>query len=123
MKKLTLSIGLVAAILSANAQDTSCTYFKGKKVYEFDYKMDTILSVTEQTAKFYNINIKNGNVLCLDLSDDKSRVRKVITTFFDGDSITQVLDSKNEVYYSPEGATKVSVGKPKFMIKLWWVDG
>ena len=34
MKKITLSIGLVAAILSANAQDTSCTYFKGKKVYD-----------------------------------------------------------------------------------------
>ena len=118
MKKLTLSIGLVAAIMSVNAQDTSCTYFKGKKVYEFDYKMDTILSITEQTAKFYNINIKNGNVLCLDLSDDKNRVRKVITTFFDGDSVTQVLDSQNEVYYSPEGATKVSVGKPKLMIKL-----
>jgi len=116
MKKLTLSIGLVAAILSANAQDTSCTYFTGKKVIEFDYKMDTILSITEQTAKFYNINIKNGNVLCLDLSDDKSRVRKVITTFFNGDSTTQVLDSKNEVYYSPEGATKVSVGKPKVII-------
>ena len=118
MKKLTLSIGLVAAILSANAQDTSCTYFKGKKVYEFDYKVDTILSVTEQTTKFYDINIKNGDVLCLDLSDNKSRVRKVITTFFDGDSMTQVLDIKDEVYYSPEGTTKVSVGKPKFMIKL-----
>jgi len=116
MKKLTLSIGLVAAIMSANAQDTSCTYFKGKKVYEFDYKMDTILSITEQTAKFYNINIKNGNILCLDLSDDKSRVRKVITTFFDGETTTQVLDSKNSVYYTPKGVSKVSVGKPRVLI-------
>ena len=116
MKKLTLSIGLVAAILSANAQDTSCTYFTGKKVYEFDYKMDTILSITEQTAKFYNINIKNGNVLCLDLSDNKSRVRRVITTFFDGKTTTQVLDSKNSVYYTPKGVSKVSVGKPRVLI-------
>jgi len=66
MKKLTLSIGLVAAILSANAQDTSCTYFAGKEVYEFDYKMDTILSITEQTTRFHNINIRYGSVLCLD---------------------------------------------------------
>ena len=42
MKKLTLSIGLVAAILSAKAQDTTCTYFKGKKVYEFDYQKSWI---------------------------------------------------------------------------------
>ena len=38
MKKLTLSIGLVAVILSAKAQDTICTYFQGKEVLEFNYK-------------------------------------------------------------------------------------
>ena len=118
MKKITLSIGLVAAILSANAQDTSCTYFTGKKVIEFDYKMDTILSVKEQTTKFYEINIKQGDVLCLDLSDEKKRVRKVITTYSDGETVEQVLDSKNNVYHSPKGATKVSVSKPKLFIKL-----
>ena len=118
MKKLTLSIGLVAAILSAKAQDTTCTYFEGKNVYEFDYKMDTILSIHEQTTKFYEVNIKQGNVLCLDLSDEKKRVRKVITTFSDGETVTQVLDSKNNVYHSPKGAIKVSVGKPKLFIKL-----
>ena len=118
MKKLTLSIGLVAAIMSAKAQDTTCTYFAGKEVYEFDYQMDTILWWEDQTTKFYNIEVKYGNVLCLDLSDEKNRVRKVITTFFDGENITQVLDSKNNVYYSPKGASKVPVGKPKLAIKL-----
>ena len=118
MKKLTLSIGLVAAILSAKAQDTTCTYFTGKKVVEFDYKMDTILSISEQTTKFFDIEVKYGNVLCLDLSDNKNRVRKVITTFFDGEIVTQVLDSKNSVYYSSRCTSKVSVGKPKLAIKL-----
>jgi len=118
MKKLTLSIGLVAAILSANAQDTTCTYFTGKKVYEFDYQIDTILSWEEQTTKFFDIEVKYGNVLCLDLSDDKKKVRKVITTFFDGETVTQVLDSKDKVYFTPQGVTKVSVGKPRLAIKL-----
>ena len=118
MKKLTLSIGLVAAILSAKAQDTTCTYFKGKKVYEFDYQMDTILYWEEQTTKFYDIEVKYGNVLCLDLSDDKKRVRKVITTFFDGTKRQDILDSKDEVYYTPRGVVKVSVGRPKLAIKL-----
>jgi hypothetical protein len=118
MKKLTLSIGLVAAILSAKAQDTTCTYFKGKEVYEFDYQMDTILWWEDQTTKFFDIEVKYGNVLCLDLSDDKNRVRKVITTFFDGTTREDILDSKDEVYYTPQGVTKVSVGRPRLAIKL-----
>jgi hypothetical protein len=128
MKKLTLSIGLVAAILSAKAQDTTCTYFKGEKVYEFNYQMDTILYVVdfelggelqvENIGKFYEIPITYGDVLCLDLSDDKKKVRKVITTFFDGTTREDMLDSNHEVYYSPRGAAKVSVSKPRLAIKL-----
>jgi len=116
MKKLTLSIGLVAAILSTKAQDTSCTYFTGKKVYEFDYKMDTILSIDDHTTKFYTVKIKDNQVLCLDLSDQKNRVRKVIVKYLDGTSKVQVLDSKNNVYYTGFNAVEVKVGKPYFMI-------
>ena len=118
MKKLTLSIGLVAAILSAKAQDTSCTYFKGKKVYEFDYKMDTILSIDNHTTRFYTVKIEDNQVLCLDLSDQKNRVRKVITTYPDGNTTTQILDSKNDVYYSEFGPLKIEVGKPRLIIAL-----
>lgn len=118
MKKITISVALLASVLTLKAQDTTCTYFTGKRVIEFDYKMDTVLYEQEQTTKFFEIKVKYGDVLCLDLSDEKSRVRKVITTFFDGETITQVLDSKNNVYYSPKGTAKVSVGKPKLAIKL-----
>ena len=118
MKKLTISIALAAGIMLAKAQDTTCTYFAGKEVYEFDYQMDTILYWEEQTTKFYDIEVKYGNTLCLDLSDNKNRVRKVITTFFDGTTRKDILDSKNEVYFTPRGVTKVSVGKPRLAIKL-----
>ena len=118
MKKLTLSVGLIAAMLSANAQDTLCTYFEGNDVYHFDFQADTIISVEKQSTKFYQINLKYGDVLCLDLADNKNRVRKVIITFFDGTKVEEVLDSKNNVYYSPMGATKIEIGKPKFAIKL-----
>ena len=128
MKKLTLSVGLLAAILSTKAQDTTCTYFTGKKVYEFDYQMDTILySVdfkvggefqVENIGKFYEIPIEYGDVLCLDLSDDKNRVRKVVTTFFDGSTRQDILDSKDDVYFTPRGTVKVSVGRPRLAIKL-----
>ena len=118
MKKLTLSSGLVAAILSAKAQDTTCTYFQGKRVIEFDYQTSEVLYEVEQKTKYYDIEVKYGDVLCLDLNDKKNRTRKVITTFFDSSTQEDILDSKDDVYYSPQGTVKVSVGKPKFIQKL-----
>ena len=116
MKKITLSVALLATMLTAKAQDTTCTYFVGKRILEFDYKMDTILYETEQRNKYYDIEVKYGDVLCLDLSDKKKRFRKVITTFFNGETTVQVLDSKNQVYYSSKDVSKVSVGKPRILI-------
>jgi len=118
MKKITLSIGLLVGVLTSNAQDTTCTYFTGKRVVEFNYYTSEILYDSVQTSKYYEINIKYGDVLCLDLSDKKNRVRKVITTFFDGTTRQDILDSKDEVYFTPRGTVKVSVGKPKLAIKL-----
>ena len=91
MKKLTLSIGLVAAILSAKAQDTTCTYFKGKRVIEFDYQTSEIICEVEQKTRYYDIEVKYGDVLCLDLNDEKYRVRKVIITYFDGSTNTIIV--------------------------------
>tara|TARA_R110002012_G_scaffold236552_2_gene410302 strand:+ start:1445 stop:1801 length:357 start_codon:yes stop_codon:yes gene_type:complete len=118
MKKITLSVALLASVLTLKAQDTSCTYFSDKDVYHFDYQQDTITSIDEQTTEFYEINIKHGDILCLDLSDKKLRVRKVITTFSNNSTQTQILDSKDCVYYSSFGVIKVLVGKPKLAIKL-----
>ena len=118
MKKLTIKVGLLLTMLSTNAQDTTCTYFTGDRVIEFDYKMDTILHEVKQVEKYHEITITYGDVLCLDLSDHKTRVRKIITTFFDGTTQQEVLDSKDNVYFSPRGAVKVLVSKPKFIIQL-----
>ena len=97
---------------NAYSQDTSCTYFTGERVIEFNYYTDTILYEVEQAEKFYEIEIIYGNVLCLDLSDHKKRFRKVITEYFDGEVIEEFLDSKDNVYYSPRGTVKISVGRP-----------
>jgi hypothetical protein len=114
MKKITLSVGLLAAILSTKAQDTTCTYFKGKRVLEFDYKTSEIMYEQEHNTKFFDIIVEYGNVLCLDLSDDKNRLRKVKTTFFDGNMREDILNSTHKVYYSPQGTVKVSVSKPRW---------
>jgi hypothetical protein len=116
MKKITLSIGLLAGILTSSAQDTTCTMFSKKLVLEFNYQTNEILNREEQSDKFYNITVKYGDVLCLHLYDKKSRIRRIITTFFDGSTREDILESKDNVYYSPQGATQVSVGRPKFFI-------
>jgi len=118
MKKVTLSVGLLMGILSASAQDTTCTYFTGKRVIEFNYYTNEILYESEHNSRYYEINLEYGDVLCLDLSDEKVRTRKVITTFFDGSTREDILDSKDNVYYSPRGTVKVQVSKPRFFSKL-----
>ena len=112
MKKLMLCSILSVLSINAYSQDTSCTYFVGERVIEFNYYTDTILYEVEQKEKFYDIELVYGDVLCLDLSDNKKRFRKVITTFFDGEKVEQFLESKNNVYYSPRGTVKISVGRP-----------
>ena len=116
MKKITITVGLVAAMLSTKAQDTTCTMFHKKEVLEFNYYTNEIISQDLHTNKYYDINVNYGDVLCLHFYDKKSRIRKVITTFFDGSTNAQVLDSKDYVYFSLPGATKVSVGKARFLI-------
>lgn len=116
MKKITLTIGLIAAMLSTNAQDTTCTYFTDNRIIEFDYKTSVILFEVPHLSYYYDVYIKYGNTLCLHFSDDKPRLRKVITTFFDGTTSTVVLDSKDNVYFSPPGASKVTVSKPRFIM-------
>ena len=118
MKKLTLSIGLIATMLSTNAQDTLCTYFTGKEVFEFNYYTDEIISYDLQTSKFYEINLDYGDILCLDFNDKKNRVRKVVVEYFDGTKTEEVLDSKDNMYFSPMGATAIYVGRPRFACKL-----
>ena len=118
MKKLTLSVGLLIGVMSTKAQDTTCTYFTGKRVLEFDYYTSQILYESKHNSKYYEINLEYGDVLCLDFSDEKIRTRKVITTFFDGTWREDILDSKDNIYYSPRGAVKIQVGKPRLFNKL-----
>ena len=111
MKKLMLCSILSILFINSYSQDTACTYFTEERVIEFDYQTNEILYEVEQKSKYYDIKVKYGDVLCLDLSDEKKRFRKVIIIFFDGTTIKEVLDSKDRIYYSPQGTTKVSVGR------------
>ena len=115
MKKITLSIALVAAILSAKAQDTICTMVRGKEIVEFNYQNNEIINREDYKGNVY-IEVGYREVLCLHLYDEKLRVRKVITTYPSGMRLVEVLDSKDDTYYTPVGPLTIEVRKPKFMI-------
>ena len=112
MKKLMLCSILSILFINSYSQDTLCSYFVGKVVYEFNYQTNEIIGQDEQVNKFYNIDLKYGDVLCLDLNDEKTRFRKVILEFFDGEITEEYLESKDDFYYTPLGVVKVLVGRP-----------
>ena len=96
MKKLTLSIGLLAAIMTSNAQDTLKYVIDTKQSYEFE---------------------ACDKVLHLHLNDKKNRLREVLLFYPDGEVYRHIFDSKDN-YYLFEKNVKVIVSKPKFMFKL-----
>ena len=118
MNKIILTVALAFGFTIANAQDTTCTLFAGKGVIEFNYYTSRLLSVEEQDSEFYDIEVKLGDVLCLHLCDEEQRVRKVIITFSDGSTSSKILNSYDDFYYLSNKIVKVSVGKPKLIIKL-----
>ena len=113
MKKLILCLVLSIISLISYSQDTICVYFNQDNVYIFNYYTDTILKSTTQETNFYKIEVCENQVLCLDLSDELLNKRKVKMIFSDGYSKEDILDSKNNVYYTSVGPFKVLVGKPK----------
>jgi len=122
MKKITLSVALLAAVLTAKSQDTVCTYFTGDRVLEFDYKTSEPIHENLHETKYYTVEVGYRQVLCLDLSDHKKGVRKVIITYPDGTKFVEVLDSKDNVYHSKFGPLKVKVSKQKLFFPLVTVN-
>ena len=115
MKKLTLSVALLASVLAAKAQDTICTMVKVDEVVEFNYQTSDIIDKEDYKGIVF-IEVGYREVLCLHLYDNKLRIRKVIITYPDGEQVVEILQSKDDVYYSQIGPVTVEVRKPKLMI-------
>ena len=115
MKKLMLCSVLSILSFNSYSQDTTCTYFTGDRVIEFDYQTSEIITEEVMDGKSYIIEVGYREVLCLDLSDEKNRFRKVITHYDNGDKTSQILDSKDNVYYSPVGPVRIEVRRPRIL--------
>ena len=108
MKKITLSVALLASVLTAKAQDTICTMVKTNAVLEFNYQTSEIIS-KENYKGIVFIEVGYREVLCLHLYDKKRNKRKVTTTYPDGHRHVQRLQSKDDVYYSGIGPLTIEV--------------
>ena len=117
MKKITLSVALLASVLATKAQDTTCTMITRENVTKFNYYTDTILRSREHTKGSVFIDVGYNQVEVLHLFDDKSRIRKVILTYDDGSQVVEICDSKSDLYYAT-GPVRIEVRRPRFMIKL-----
>ena len=108
MKKITLSVALLASVLTAKAQDTICTMVKVDEVLEFNYKTSEVIEREDYKGTVL-IEVGYREVLCLHLYDKKRNKRKVTTTYPDGHRHVQRLQSKDNVYYSEVGPLTVEV--------------
>ena len=63
MKKITISIALLASVLALKAQDTSCTYFNGKEVCDENNEPYFIYHQWDRTVMADTIRQNHKNTL------------------------------------------------------------
>ena len=107
-----------------SVRDTICFFFTKLRVIEFNYQTSEKINETIHEEKYFDVEIKYGDILCLDLNDlgnleegesyEKKTFREVIITYFDNTTETEVLESMDNYYFSPRDAIKISVGKQQF---------
>ena len=100
--------------INSYSQDTICTMVRPHEVIEFNYQNSEIIS-SYDNKKTTIIKVGYQKVLCLHLYDEKKRFRKVITTYDDGEKTSQILESKDNVYYSPIGPVRIEVSRPRIL--------
>tara|TARA_R100001594_G_C3948870_1_gene242515 strand:+ start:262 stop:618 length:357 start_codon:yes stop_codon:yes gene_type:complete len=117
MKKLTLSVGLLAGILTSNAQDTTCTMVTKDIVHKFNYYTDEIIRSKDHTEGSVFIDLTYNQVECLHLFDDVKRYRTIILTFDDGTQVSEVVESESNIYFIT-GPARIEVKRPKLFKPL-----
>ena len=112
MKKITLSIGLLVGVLSTNAQDTSSIVFTNNIVGQLNHYTNEVIDENYSEKSYY---VDTNNVLLIHLLDNMYftegyKMRKITTTYPDGDVVKQVLNSNYNSYFI-EGPAFVEVSE------------
>ena len=101
-KLLALLFGIIA--LNVNAQDTICVMVTPDELITFNYQTSEVVNRAPHNAFLpISIPVKDTEVLCLHLLDEKRRYRDVTTMWENGDHQHNTFESKSDVYYTPYG--------------------
>ena len=117
MKKITLSVALLAGILTSNAQDTTCTMVTKDAVHKFNYHTDKIIRSKDHVEGSVFIDLTYNQVECLHLFDDVKRYRTIVLTFDEGTQVSEVVKSKSNIYFIT-GPARIEVKRPKIFKPL-----
>ena len=103
-KLLALLFGIIAFNVNINAQDTICVMVTLDELITFNYQTSEVIKRQPHNDFLpISITVKDTEVLCLHLSDDKRRFRDITTIWEDGDHRHDTFESKDDVYYTPYG--------------------
>ena len=94
--------------LASYSQDTLCVMVCLDEVIDFNYKTSKITNRTAHEGEF-EIKVKQGEVMCLHLCDEKKRYRDVTTTFEDGDHIHNTFDSFDNVVFTRKNWGNITI--------------
>ena len=113
MKQILIALLMLCSI-NARSQDTLCVMICLDEVIDFNYKTSKIMNRTSHKGDF-EIKVKEGEIMCLHLYDEKNRFRDVTTTFEDGDHIHNTFDSFDNVLITREswGNFTIHVSEPR----------
>ena len=108
--------------ITSNGQDTIAKMVAGKKYFEFDYSTSEIINkIKKKKFKDIKINIKNNQVLYLDLYDkckcndfqDMSKSRNITIFYRNGVKSTNTYDSGDYTFkVNGKEIQKIIISKP-----------
>ena len=107
MKQI-LTICMTLISLVSYSQDTLCVMICLDEVIDFNYQTSKIINRTAHSGDF-EIKVKEGEVMCLHLCDEKNRFRDVTTTFEDGDHIHNTFNSFDNVVFTRENWGNITI--------------
>ena len=107
MKQI-LTIAMLLTSLASYSQDTLCVMIALDEVIYFDFKSSKITNRFDHTGDF-KIPVKEGEVMCLHLCDEKKKYRDVTTFFEDGSNISNTFDSFDNVVYTGENWGNITI--------------
>jgi len=99
---------MMLTAITANAQDTTCVMITLDEILYFNFYTSEVID-RKPNQGITTLKVKDSEVLCLHLYDEKRRYRDVTTIWEDGDHRHDIFESKDDVYFTPYGLGSIDI--------------